>query len=82
MAVKWEHIDLTQTERVQREFGERSAAESAVERLRAAGFGDDQISLTTHGGMTASDGTFTPGGVVVVVTASAPRAREAERIIS
>ena len=82
MAVKWEHIDLTQTERVQREFGERSAAESAVERLRAAGFGDDQISLTTHGGVTASDGTFIPGGVVVVVTASAPRAREAERIIS
>ena len=67
---------------MQREFGERSAAESAVELLRASGFGDDQISLTTHGGVTASDGTFVPGGVVVVVTASAPRAREAERIIS
>jgi hypothetical protein len=82
VAVEWEHVELTQTERVQREFGERSAAEWAVERLRAAGFRDDQISLTTHGGMTARDGTFVPGGIVVVVTADALRAREAERIIS
>jgi len=34
------------------------------------------------GGTSRDDGTFVPGGVVVVVTADALRAREAERIIS
>jgi len=82
MAVQWEHLDLTQSERIQREYRDRGPAEDAVERLRQAGFGDDEISLTTHGGTTADDGTFVPGGVVVVVTADALRAREAERIIS
>ncbi|HEV8655402.1 MAG TPA: hypothetical protein VGR85_07825 [Candidatus Limnocylindria bacterium] len=82
MAVQWEHLDLTQSERIQREFRERNAAEAVVERLREAGFGEGEISLTTHGGRTADDGTFVPGGVVVVVTADALRAREAERIIS
>lgn len=82
MAVQWEHLAITQSERVQREFSERSAAEDAVERLGAAGFKDAEVTITTHGGATTGDGTFVPGGVVVVVTADALRAREAERIIS
>jgi len=82
VAIQWEHVDLTQTERVRREFRERSDAEWVIERLRAAGFSDDEVSLTAHGGTTAEDGTFVPGGVLVIVNASAPRAREAERIIS
>jgi hypothetical protein len=82
VAVEWEHLELTQSERIQREFTERISAEEAVERLRVAGFGDDEVSLSTHGGRTLDDGTFVPGGVVVIVTANALRAREAERIIS
>ena len=82
MAIQWEHLEITQSERIQREFRERSAAEDAVERLRAAGFKDTEVTITTHGGTTGDDGTFVPGGVVVVVMADALRAREAERIIS
>jgi len=82
VAVEWEHLELTQSERIQREFTERIPAEEAVERLRLAGFGDDEVRLSTHGGRTLDDGTFVPGGVVVIVTANALRAREAERIIS
>jgi len=80
--VQWEHVELTQSERIQREFRELGAAEEAVDRLRNAGFGDHEISITSHGGKTSDDGTFLPGGVVVVVTADALRAREAERLIS
>jgi hypothetical protein len=82
VAVQWEHLDLTQSERIQREYRDRGPAEEAVERLREAGFSDDEVTLSTHGGRTLEDGTFVPGGVVVVVTADALRAREAERIIS
>ena len=82
MTIRWEHIDLIQSTRVKREFRERRAAEDAIERLRRAGFNPAAVTMTTHGGATAKDGTFTPGGVVVVVTADAMRAREAERIIS
>ena len=82
MAVEWEHLEVTQSERIQRKFAERIPAEEAVERLRVAGFGADEVSLSTHGGRTLDDGTFVPGGVVVIVTANAMRAREAEQIIS
>jgi hypothetical protein len=82
MAVHWEHLDVLQTERVRRASDDRSSAEDAVERLRAAGFRDDEVSLVTHGARTASDGTFVPGRLEVVVTAQPERAREAERIIS
>ena len=82
VAVQWEHLEITQSARIQREFSERRAAEAAVEQLRSAGFNDAEVTLTTHGGATTEDGTFVPGGVVVIVTADALRAREAERIIS
>jgi hypothetical protein len=80
--VLWEHLEVTQSERIQCEFRERARAEEVVTRLRDAGFRDDEISLNTHGGRTLEDGTFAPGGLVLVVTADALRAREAERIIS
>jgi hypothetical protein len=82
MEVLWEHLDVTQTERIRCEFSDRGKAEDVVTRLRAAGFRDDEISLNTRGGRTLEDGTFRPGGLVLVVTADALRAREAERIIS
>ena len=82
MEVLWEHVEVTQSERVQCEFRDRSQAEDVVARLRDAGFRDDEISLNTRGGRTLADGTFAPGGLVLVVTADALRAREAERIIS
>jgi hypothetical protein len=66
---------------VRREFHDRAEAEHAVEELHKAGFGDDQITLTTHGGQTKDDGTFVPGGIEVVVLAD-DRADDAERILA
>jgi hypothetical protein len=80
--VLWEHVEVTQSERVKREFSDRSQAEDVVARLQDAGFRADEISLNTRGGRTLADGTFAPGGLVLIVTADALRAREAERIIS
>ena len=82
MEVLWEHVEVTQSERVQCEFSDRSKAEDVVARLHDAGFRDDEISLSTRGGQTLADGTFAPGALVLSVTADALRAREAERIIS
>ncbi|HJW49832.1 MAG TPA: hypothetical protein VJ726_10480 [Candidatus Limnocylindria bacterium] len=82
MEVLWEHVEVTQSERLQRQFSDRGQAEDAVARLHDAGFRDDEVSLSTRGGRTLADGTFAPGGLVLIVTADALRAREAERIIS
>ena len=81
MTVEREHIEATQGEKVRREFHEREHAEGAVERLHAAGFRDDQITMTTHGGHTGSDGVFVRGGIEVVVLAD-DRADDAERILA
>lgn len=81
MAIERQHIEATQGEKIRREFHELSAAEAAMERLAEAGFSDDQVTLTTHGGHTEPDGTFVRGGVEVVVLAD-ERADEAERILS
>ena len=81
MAVERERIEATQGERVRREFHEREQAEHAVEQLHGAGFGEDQITMTTHGGQTGPDGVFVRGGIEVVVLAG-DRADEAERILS
>ena len=79
--IERERIEATQGEKVKREFQDRKMAEHAVERLHDSGFGDDQITLTTHGGHTKDDGTFVPGGIEVVVLAD-DKADEAERILS
>ena len=81
MATQRERIEATQGAKVRREFHEREQAENAVERLHGAGFGDDQITMTTHGGHTGPDGVFVPGGIEVVVIAD-DRADEAERILA
>ena len=81
MSVERERIEATQGEKVRREFHERASAERAVERLHAAGFGDDQITMTTHGGHTGPDGVFVAGGIQVIVLAD-DRADEAERILA
>jgi hypothetical protein len=81
MTIERQHIEATQGEKVLGQFYELERAEKAIERLHAAGFNDDQITLTTHGGRTEPDGTFVRGGVEVVVLADA-RADEAERILS
>lgn len=81
MAIEREKIEATQGEKVRREFHEREDAESAVERLSAAGFGDDQVTMTTHGGHRGEDGSFQRGGIEVVVLAG-DRADQAERILS
>jgi hypothetical protein len=80
MTIEREHIDATQGEKIRARFKELSEAESAVERLKGAGFNDDQITLTTHGGHTAPDGSFIPGGIEVVVLAD-ERADDAERLL-
>ena len=55
-------------------------AEAAQDRLHAAGFNDDQITLTTHCGRTEPDGRLVPGGIEVAVLAD-DRADEAERVL-
>ena len=81
MTIEREHIDATQGEKVRARFKELTEAEAAVERLKNAGFNVDQITLTTHGGHTAPDGSFIPGGIEVVVLAD-ERADDAERILA
>ena len=81
MTIEREHIEATQGEKVRAQFKALSEAEEAVERLHDSGFTDDQITLTTHGGETAPDGSFIPGGVEVVVLAD-ERADDAERILA
>lgn len=81
MSVTREHLDAVQGERVKREFQERAAAERAIERLKGAAFGDDQIMMTTHGAHTEPDGTFVRGGIDVLVNAD-ERADDAERILA
>ena len=82
MAVQWEHVALTASERVERDFRERVRAEEAVAMLHSAGFAEDEVRMHTHGGRHLEDGTFLAGGVVVVVMTSALRAREAERLLT
>ena len=81
MTIERQHIEATQGEKVRGHFYEIADAEKAVERLHEAGFNDDQITLTTHGGSTAPDGKFVRGGIEVVVLA-ADRGDDAERILS
>ncbi len=81
MTTDREHIEATQGERVRRDYRDRRQAEGAVERLKARGFGDDQITMSTHGGHTDDSGVFVPGGIEVIVTAD-ERASEAERILA
>jgi len=81
MSIERERIEATQGEKVRREFHDRGAAEAAIEKLHQAGFGDDQITMTTHGGRTTPDGAFVPGGIEVLVLAD-DRADEAERILA
>jgi hypothetical protein len=81
MSIEREHIEATQGEKVRAKFKALQEAEAAVERLHAKGFTDDQITLTTHGGHTAPDGSFIPGGVEVVVLAD-ERADDAERVLA
>jgi len=81
MAIERERIDATQGEKVQARFDELADAEAAVERLKAAGFDPETITLTTHGGHTEPDGTFVRGGIEVAVLAD-QRADDAERVLS
>jgi hypothetical protein len=80
MTTDREPIAATQGQRVTRTFHDRHEAEKAVERLAAKGFGDDQVSMITHGGHTDPNGVFVPGGIEVVVLAD-DRADDAERIL-
>ena len=80
MSIDRQRIEATQGEKVKAEYQKLEDAEAAMERLQSAGFNDDQITLTTHGGRTEPDGTFVPGGIEVVVLAD-ERADEAERIL-
>ena len=52
--IERQQIEATKGEKVQAKFEERADAEAAVERLKAAGFSDDRITLTTHGGHTGA----------------------------
>ena len=81
MTIEREHIDVTQGEKVRAKFKQLSEAEAAIERLHESGFTDDQITMLTHGGSTAADGTFSPGGIEVIVIAD-ERADDAERILA
>jgi hypothetical protein len=81
MSIEREHFESTQGERLRREYHAREDAERVLERLHKAGFADDQITMTTHGGRTEPDGTFHPGAIEVVVLAG-DRADEAERILA
>jgi hypothetical protein len=81
MTIDRQRIDATQGEKVVGTFYERAVAEQAVEKLHEAGFGEDQITMTTHGGHTAEDGTFQRGRIEVSVLAD-ERADDAERILS
>jgi hypothetical protein len=79
--IERQQIEATKGEKVQAKFDELAEAEAAVERLKAAGFTDDQITLTTRGGHTDAAGTFVRGGVDVVVLAD-EKGDDAERILA
>ena len=79
--IERQHIEATQGERVRKEFYERADAERVVEQLHRAGFADDQVTMTTHGGHTNEDGAFVRGGIEIVVLAG-DRADDAERILA
>jgi hypothetical protein len=81
MSIEREHIEATQGEKVQAKFDELADAEAAVERLKAAGFDPEKITLTTHGGHTDEGGTFVRGGIEVAVLAD-DKADDAERILA
>jgi hypothetical protein len=81
MTIDRQHIDATQGEKVTGTFFERDIADKAVEKLHEAGFSDDQITMTTHGGKTAEDGTFQRGRIEVSVLAD-ERADDAEKILT
>ena len=81
MTIDRRHIDATQGEQVTGTFYDREIAENAVEKLHAAGFNDDQITMTTHGGGKAEDGTFQRGRIEVSVLAD-DRADDAEKILA
>ena len=81
MTIERQRIDATQGEKVVGTYFERAAAEDVVGKLHEAGFTDDQITMTTHGGSTAPDGTFQRGRIEVSVLAD-ERADDAERILA
>jgi hypothetical protein len=81
MTIERQHIEATQGEQVRGHFYAIADAEKAVDRLHAAGFKDDQITLKTHGGRTEPDGTFVRGGIEVIVLA-ADRGDDVERILA
>jgi hypothetical protein len=81
MTIDRQRIDATQGEKVVGTYYERAVAERVVERLSQAGFSEEQITMTTHGGHTAEDGTFQRGRIEVSVLADA-RADDAERILA
>ena len=80
MSIERTHIEATQGQKVMGKFEELADAQAAVERLKAAGFNEDTITLTTRGGHTDEGGTFVRGGIEVVVLAD-EKADEAERIL-
>jgi hypothetical protein len=80
MTIERQHIEATQGEKVSVKFNELHEAEAAVERLTKAGFTEDQITITTHGGHAEKDGTFVRGGIEVAVLAD-DKADDAERIL-
>jgi hypothetical protein len=79
--IERQQIEQTKGEKVQAKFDELADAEAAVERLKAAGFAPDRITLITHGGRTEADGTFVRGGIEVAVLAD-DKADDAERILA
>ena len=81
MSVERQHIEATQGEKVSAKFEELQDAEAAMERLKKAGFSEDQITMTTHGGHAEKDGTFVRGGIEVTVLAD-EKADDAERILA
>lgn len=74
-------VAIVQSGRITREYHDRRQAERAVERLTAAGFSEDVVTMQTHGGHTGDDGVFVPGAIEVVVFAD-ERAAEVERLLA
>jgi hypothetical protein len=81
MTIERQRIEATEGEKVVGTYYERAEAERAVAQLHSAGFGEDQITMTTIGGHKADDGTFQRGRIEVAVLAD-ERGDEAERILS
>lgn len=81
MTTDQDPVAVAQSGRITREYHDRRQAERAVERLRAAGFSDDVVTMQTHGGHTRDDGVFLPGAIEVVVLAG-ERASDAEALLA